>query len=452
MNKLWVLFLPFLMVTSVWAEEKVKLEEVVITATKTEESVEETTSSVTIIKKEEIEKMNVAFVPEVLRTVPDLIVRQNGGPGTQITVFLRGANPSHTLVMIDGVKVNSPSTGTFDFAGISADNIERIEIVKGPQSTMYGSEAMAGVINIITRKGDGTSRVEFSVEGGSFGTFKPSMTVLGGSKYIDYRLTGTYFYSDGFSSAKSGDERDGYKNASVSGKVGIKPSDIFDVELTGSHSYDRIELDDINLSGRAVDNLNFVQHGYHDLLSAKTRLYLFNIWEQVLTTSLFDETLRFRDPNPLTSFNNADIKTSTETVDWQNNLYLSNYYTLTAGVEYRLEEGENKGMFDRTIEDKAVYLNNILKLFNESLVLNAGLRHDDYETFGGKTTYRVGAVYAFKGADLRIKGSYGTGFRAPSFNELFWPADPLYGGGGNPDLKPEENQFMGGWDREGLVK
>ena len=317
------------------------------------------------------------------------------------------------------------------------DDIERIEIVKGPQSTLYGSEAMAGVINIITKKGEGRSKVDISFESGSFGTYKPSFSVSGGDKKLDYRLTGTYFYTDGISAAKEGTERDGYKNTSVSGKFGIRPSEKIDLELTGKYYYDRSELDDFDFFTRkAVDNLNFVQHGNHYLISGKGKFCLSNIWEQILTLSTVSDSLKFRDPN--IAFNNSDIITSISTVDWQHNFYLSDIYTLTAGAEYRREKGEVRGNFDKSLDNKALYLNNKLKLIKENFIFNAGLRYDDHETFGNKTTYRIGAIYNISSAALRIKSNFGTGFRAPNFNELFWPADPIFGGGGNPKLKPEK--------------
>lgn len=436
--------------TSLFAEEKIEIKEVVVTATRVEEPVEETTSAIIVIKEDEIKKMNVQFLTDVLRRIPELSLVQNGGAGKLATVLLRGGDSTHTLVMIDGVKVKSTTTGSLDFSGINVDDIERIEIVKGPQSTLYGSEAMAGVINIITKKGKGKPKVDVSLESGSYETYKPSLTVSGGNKKFDYRVTTAYFHTDGISAAKQGTERDGYKNASISGKFGFRPSEKFELELTGKYYYDRTELDDFNFfAGQAVDNLNSVQHGHHYVFSGKGKICLSNMWEQILTVSTALDSLKFRDPE--IAFNNADISTSIDTIDWQHNLYISDLYILTAGAEYRKEKGENKGQFDKTIENKALYLNNKLKLLKEALVFNAGLRFDNHETFGSKTTYRVGAVYNIKPAELRIKGSYGTGFRSPNFNELFWPADPIWGGGGNPNLKPEKtNSWEAGIEKDFL--
>lgn len=424
-----LLFLPVF--TS--AEERAStLEEVVVTATRVEEPVEETTSAIVVIKEDNIKKMNVQFLTDVLRKIPELSLVQNGGAGKLATVLLRGGDSTHTLVMIDGVKVKSTTTGSLDFSGINVDDIERIEIVKGPQSTLYGSEAMAGVINIITKKGKGKPKVDVSLESGSYETYKPSLTVSGGNKKFDYRVTTAYFHTDGISAAKQGTERDGYKNASISGKFGFRPSEKFELELTGKYYYDRTELD---FGSSRPDDPNYIQSGNHYMLSGKGKFYLVDEWEQVLSLSTAGDSLRYRDPDPWGI--NSDIATGIDTIDWQNNIYLSDTYTLTAGAEYREEKGENKGIFDRSVDNKAIYLNNKLKLLKENLIFNAGLRYDDHETFGSKTTYRIGALYNIRTAGIRFRGSYGTGFRAPTLNELFY--NDTWGSSGNPDLKPEKS-------------
>ncbi len=440
-----LLLFMLLMISPVGAEdETIKIKEVVVSAIKIEEIVEETTSDVIVIKGEAIKEMNVEFVTDVLKKISELNLVQSGGAGKLAGAILRGGSSEHTLVMIDGVKVKSTTTGSFDFSGINIDDIERIEIVKGPQSTIYGSEAMAGVINIITKKGKDKLKIEASFEGGSFGTYKPSVMVSGGDKRIDYRLTGAYFYTDGISAAKDGTERDGYENASLSGKFGFRPTEKIEFEITGKYYDDRSELDSFG-----VDDLNYIQHGDHYILSGKGKLYLSDIWEQILTVSTVKDSLRYRDPD--TVFNNADITTSMDSIDWQHNLYLSELYVLILGAEYRDEKGENKGVFDRVVDNKAFYLNNKAKFFNDVLIINAGLRYDEHETFGSETTYRVGGIYNIKPIMLKVRGSYGTGFRAPTLNELFYN-DP-WGSTGNLNLRPERsNSWEVGIERDIINK
>ena len=420
----------FFITPSASAEEEVKLDEIVVTAARIEEPVGETTSGVTLIEGKDIQKMNVDFVPDVFRKIPELHVIQNGGTGKVTSVLLRGGSSSHTLVMIDGIRVNSTTTGSFDFSGITVADIERIEIVKGPQSTIYGSEAMAGVINIITKKGEGRPKAGVSLESGSFGTYNPSLAVSGTYKITDYRLTGNYFSTDGISAAKNGAERDSYRNAFVSGKFGIKPSENVEIEVTGRYSYDRSELDGFDFFGRkAVDDLNFVQRGHHALLSGKGMLHLSDMWDQIISVSRARDSLTFRDPD--TAFNNTEMVTSINTIDWQHVFSPAEYYSIVAGLEYREEKGENPG-FDESLDNYALYLSNKLQLFRKSLVVTAGARHDDRDTSGTKATYRFGAVCTVPLVGASIRASYATGFRAPALNELFFP---FYG---NRNLKPEE--------------
>lgn len=440
MHRLWIVLILVFGASTVFAgDEPIKVKEVVVSATKIEEAIEETTSSVLVIDRETIEASGKEFVADLLKDIPEINIVQNGGAGKLAQAFIRGGEPAQVLVLIDGVKIKSTTTGTFDFAGITANDIERIEIVKGPQSTIYGSEAMAGVINIITRKGGGDTRADLVLEGGSFESHKASVTVLGSINILDYRVTGSYLETDGISIARDGDEKDGYKNATVSAKLGLRPSDTVNLEFTGRYYYDRSDLDGYDYVLRqSEDVLDFVQHGHHYVASVKASLYLFDIWEQSVTFSVVEDTLRTRDP--VTSWNNYDIITGMDTLEWQHNLYISDNVTVTAGYENRLEKGENIGTFTKAIRNHAFYLNNKLSLLEDNLHLNAGVRYDDHETFGIQNTYRVGGVFNIRQADVRIKANYGTGFRAPTFNELFWPADPVWGGGGNPDLEPEKTR------------
>jgi|Deesub1362A_J573_1020465.scaffolds.fasta_scaffold00183_37 vitamin B12 transporter len=429
MHRLWVLLLPFLIISSAWAAETVTIEEVVVTASRLAEPLEEATSDVIVITEEEIKEANVEFVTDILRQVSDLNLVQSGGKGKSATVLLRGGSSKQTLVMIDGVKVKSTTTGSFDFSGIQVDDIERIEIVKGPQSTIYGSEAMAGVINIITKKGKGRLKTDFSFEAGSFNTYKPVLTISGGEKGFDYRITASYLKTDGISVAKDGSEEDGYKNVSVSGKFGFKVAENSELEFTGRYYYARNELD---FGTTSPDDPNYVQHGNHYVLSGKGKFYPTDNWEHILTVSTVKDILKTRDADAAaSSWYNSDITTRMDTVDWQHNFYLSDTEIVTVGVEYRNEKGENEGTFDKAVDNKAVYLNTKFK--KENVTFNIGLRYDDHETFGSKTTYRLGAVQDIKEANARFRVSYATGFRAPTFNELFWP------GYGNSALKPEES-------------
>ncbi|MCX8027252.1 MAG: TonB-dependent receptor [Thermodesulfovibrionales bacterium] len=430
-----VLMLTILMSSGVvFCQSSSKMDEMIVTASRIDEILEESPSSVRVIRSQEIEAMNVQFLPDVLKTIPELTVTQAGGIGKQTSVMIRGGNSAHTLVMIDGVKVNSPTTGDFDFSQINIADIERIEIVKGPQSTIYGSDAMGGVINIITKKGKDKVSLNGSFEVGSNKTYNPSLTISGGNKKIDFRLTGYFFQTDGISTARDNPEKDGYKNASIFGKFGINPSDTTRLELTTRHAYTKTALD-----GFLGDDPNYFQHGYHTLLALKGSLELFKIWKQSLQLSTVNDMLKYIDDD--TPFNRAEIKTTMNTIDWQHNLYLSDTYTLTGGFEYRQEKGKSLDVYDDSVNNKALYLNNKISLIKGGMILNIGIRNDSHSIFGSKTTFKIGGLYNIQDIDTIIRLSYGTGFKAPTLNELYYN-DP-WGSIGNLNLKPEKSK---GWD------
>jgi len=436
-------FLTTFFQDKILAYEKVEeLPQVVITASRITEPLAEVTSDAIIITKEEIEKMNAHFVTEVLRTIPGIYVKQLGSPGKQASVFLKTSTKSgDLLVMIDGIKVNSPTTGDFDFSSLSVDEIERIEIINGPQSTLYGSEAMAGVINIITKKGKGKPRMNLSLEGGSYGTYKPAFNLSGGTEKIDYRVTTFYYKNDGFSAYKDGDEKDGYKNAFISGKFGFRPCGKLELEFLGRYYYARNEIDFGTEDGLSIykDDPDCIQRNYHLLISGKLKLYLTSNWKQILTVSKVRNLIKTSDPDDVFKWYSSKIVPAIYILDWQHNLFLSKNFIFIIGTEYRKEKGKYEGSttYDEDIENKAIYMNSKIKLLNNNLILNGGIRYDNHQTFGKKTTYRIGFLYNIMPYALKIKANYGTAFKAPTLNDLFWPNTGW--AMGNPDLKSEKS-------------
>jgi len=420
--------------SAVAAEEPEDMPEIVVTASRIEEPRSDVTQDVTVITRKEIEENGSAFVADVLRSETGLAIVQNGGPGKHASIFLRGGSPSQVVIMIDGVKVKSATTGSLNLAGILVDDIERIEIVRGAQSTLYGSEAMAGVVNIITRKGGGALKTAVSAEGGSDSTYRTTVSLSGGTDWLDYRLTGSYFSTDGISAAASGTEEDGYRNRAVSASVGIAPSERLSIRMNGRYYKDETDLDDYQWGVGMVDDLSYRQEGEHYLLSLRGSLFLLDGYEQVLTLSTVNDDLDSDDPD--TSWNNWTVESNLKTADWQHNLYLGNA-TITGGIEYRTESGKytsSTDSYDEKIDNRAAYLNGKIRMMDRTLVLNAGLRYDDHETAGSRTTYRVSASYLFTSAGLKLRSSYATGFRAPSLNELYYPNF------GNTGLKPEKSR------------
>lgn len=450
-----------LRLTSLYAEEKtITLEEVVVTATRIEEPVEEVASSVTVITKKDIESKKAGTVLEVLKSVPGLDISQSGGPGQLTDIFIRGAKTEHTLIMIDGVEMNDPmSPGrSFDLSHLTVDNIEQIEIVRGPQSTLYGSDAIGGVINIITKKGEGKPKFFISGEGGTYNTFREAAGLNGGTKLVNYSLGISHLNTEGLSAAneKYGNtEKDGYENTSISARVGVTHSDCLDIDFIVRYIDAETDLD--TKGGMGGDDPNYVSRSKQLFLRTQGSLLLFNgLWEQKIGLSfsnqdrdyLDDKDAQHPDDSSKGLYNSKMWK-----VDWQHNLYLHKTNTLTTGIEYEEERGEseyswesawgpNESLFpEKSANIKGAYIQDKIVLY-ESLFTTLGIRVDDHSRFGSEITYRIAPAYLLKKTNTKIKTTYGTGFKAPSLYQLYAPATE-WGPIGNENLKPEKSK---GWD------
>ena len=446
---------------SLFAQEKeVILEKVVVTATRVETPMEEIASSVTVISSKEIERKQKTTVLEVLKGLPGLDVVQNGGVGGATSIFLRGANSEHTLVMIDGVEVNDPiSPGrSYDFAHLTVDNIERIEVIRGPQSTLYGSDAIGGVVNIITKKGEGKPKFFLSTEGGSFTTFREATGISGGNKWVNYSFALSRFDTEGISTASKKDgnyERDGYENTSLSAKLGFKPMDNLGIDFILRYMDAKTELD--NFAGVGGDDPNYVQKSNQFLFKTQVGLSLFDqVWSQKLGLALNDHNRDIKnkkDSQHPFDYEKGRYDGQLLKFDWQHHLQLHKTNALMFGLEYEREEGKSKYYWEslwgpgqsifpkKTANIKGYYIQDEIKLWDR-LFATLGIRIDDHSRFGSETTYRVAPAYLIKETDTKIKGTFGTGFKAPTLYQLFAPAT-LWGPIGNKDLKPEKSK---GWD------
>ena len=230
------------------------LDDLIVTGTLTPITIDEIGSSYTVITEEQIEQRQAVLVSDLLRDVPGFAVSRSGVVGSQTQVRVRGAEANQLLVLIDGVEANDiAGSGEFNFAHLLTTNIARIEIIRGPQSALYGSDALAGVINIITKKGSGPTTLSGYVEAGSFGTFHDGGGISGSGERYHYNLYGSYLSSSGTNIAPSGDEDDGYDNGTISFSAGVTPFDNLKFDFTGRHTEASNEFD---AQGRAVRQFN----------------------------------------------------------------------------------------------------------------------------------------------------------------------------------------------------
>ena len=442
-------------------EEVVETREIVVSATKTELPVKEVTSAVEIITGEQMQQRRLKTVAEALRLAQGLAVFQSGGPGTAVDVRMRGGTPEQTLVLVDGAIVNSATLGTYNFANLTADNIERIEILRGNQSMLWGSDAMGGVINITTKRGRDTPNVSGFFEYGSFNTIREGAGLHGKKGPVDFSGMLTRWDTASFSAInyrRGATERDGFHNWQGSVRLGVNlPRD-------GRLEFSFRWLDGItNLDGFAFNPATF-QFDPADILGAKTqsKQYVYagsytqaitGWWSQKLTMARATDTIVTRsgtvERNVVTGIEavpfplDSEIATRSNRIEWQHNFQLGKPLLLTAGYQFREQLGENQDLETGTttiptkiISSNAGFAEAQLNLWDRVLG-TAGIRQDQYNVFESATTYRVTGGYLHKETGTKLRGSYATGFRAPTINQLFFPDF------GNPNLKPEKSQ---GWD------
>ncbi len=405
--------------------------EIIITASKIEEDVKQTGSSVIIITSEEIDRKRYASVLEALRRKTGIGSASNGPFGGSTDIFLRGANAAHTLVMIDGVRIYDAITAdaNYDLAHLPLDNVERIEIIKGPQSSLYGSDAMGGVINIITRRGQGKPRFFVSTEVGTKDTYVEALGGQGNIGKFNYSLDASHQVSDGISKARDGGEADSYEKSSISSKMSYQLNDDLEVGLQGLYLYARSEGDD----GSFQDDPNRLFEFENSLATLFTNKHVNEFWDQKLQYSWF-RNIRWdsddKDRVDTTEDNRSKFTGRTQNADWQHTMNLSELFslnenvadTLIFGFQYSHEYGESQSATGsttalNTTNTAGYYFENKLGL-DDKMFWTLAFRTDDHSRFGLHTTGRSTFSYLFE-TDTRLKGSYGTGFNAPSLFQLF---------------------------------
>lgn len=390
--------------------------------------------SVTVVDRQQILQSRQRSVGELLRHVVGVDVARSGGPGAPTSVFLRGGNSAHTKVLIDGSPVNDPSNPTraYDFANLSTDNIERIEVVRGPQGMIYGSDALGGVINIITRRGDGPPKLVSTTDGGTLGSWTQALSYSGGDDLMYYSLAGSFHHNDGVTSAPrrlGNTERDRFRQGNVSGRVGFNPNQDVNIDYTFRFVDGETEIDDFN-----VDNLNRVVFGnqFFNRLQVQT-WHLDGLATQKIGLSLNDAFRR--DTDPPMFFGVPRFDGQSRQVDWQLQLLLNDNHTLVAGFDYYHEEASSTFNAQQSQFNRGYYVEDRMQ-FGERFFATLGARKDEHSRAGDAGTYRLTTRYELLETAASLHASLGTGFRAPSLAETIFS-------GGNPALLPEKSK---GWD------
>jgi vitamin B12 transporter len=412
-------------------------ESVLVTANLAPTESEAVGSSVTVVTRAEIQARGTTSLPELLRTVPGVEIVQGGGPGSAASVFLRGSNSSHTLVLVDGIRINTPTTGAVDLADLRVDQVERIEVLRGPQSSLYGSEAMGGVISILTRRGAPGLRADASTEVGSLGLWRSSAGAGGGGERFDWYVSAGRERLDGVSvaSERSGNrEKDPYTNSRGAAQIGLRLGEASRLQATWRALDATADLDGFEFGVGPTDDPNFRQNRRAQVGSVALEAPVTPWWHQTVLVGVSDEKLEGRDPD--TEYNRYDIANRTSDVLARADLRLGRLQVLSVGASFERRTGDVRGGFDARADVAAAFVDSQWT-WGDAGALTAAVRRDDHSVFGAHTTYRVTGVRRLGEAGPRLHASWGTGFKAPTFNDLYYP---YYG---NPGLRPEESR---GWD------
>ena len=438
------------------AESILETKEVVISATKTPVPVTQLTSAVEVITGEELERRHVKTVVDALRLSQGVTVFSNGGPGTASSVRIRGSNSDQVLVVIDGAIMNSGTLGNFNFANLTTDNIERIEVLRGAQSMLWGADSMGGVINITTKKGAGAPSASAFFEYGSFSSIREGGQASGKTGPVDFSVALSRWDYTGFSAVnyrRGASERDGFHNWQTSARLGVALPYEGRLDFNFRLLQGRTDID-AGFGSTGLDTLGAFTNSQQFVYSASYSQPITTWWNQALTVSRQTEnsetfsgtTARNVQTGvvspPFFFAFRSQIDTLANRVEWQHNFQIGKPLLLTAGYQFRDQQGENRDLLTNNLDIPHKVLSSHAGFAQAQLNLwdrvfaTAGVRQDEYNVFGSATTYRATAGYLHQETGTKVRSSYATGFRAPTFNQLYFPNF------GNPSLKPEKSQSM----------
>jgi vitamin B12 transporter len=429
-----------------------KTKEIIVTGTLLDTTLENTASSVSVLSEQDLQDGQYRNAITALRQVPGVDIVQSGANGGNAAVFLRGGNSEHTLVLLDGMELNNPATAnrSFNMANVTLENIERIEVIRGPQSTIYGSDAMGGVINLISKKAKEGVHANVSSEAGSYNSFTQLGNISYGSEKLDLSTGITRQDIGGISSADArygNKEQDDYQNTSLSNRMRFAPTD--NVTATNTLRYTRSHSNLDNCGGAGCDDPNrWIRNNEFFTRSDVTA----DLFDRTVSPTAYISYARhdLDDVNSpdlnsiefLDSNYNGDVLTVGSRLNWSP----SDLFSSVVGAETQGERASSMylsdgafGPFEDTFYGREARTNSVFMesrlAYDSKAYLDAGLRHDNHSIFGGKTTFKVAPAVHLTDT-TKVRGSVGTGFKAPSLVQL-------YSSYGNRDLQSETST---GWD------
>ncbi len=437
--------LPFIFISfpAIAADSAVALEEVIITATREPVNAGMLGASFSVIDRTRLEDRQNPVLSDILRDLPGLSISPTGPKGAQTQIRIRGAEGNHTLVLIDGIEATDPASNfEMDFADILTTGVERVEFIRGPQSALYGSEAIGGVINILTRDPVEGLDIEAMGEGGSFGSMRFGATVSGGVDKIGATASIGYFDTKGISASPTGPEKDGYENLTVSGKIVAQPRDGLTLGVTARHVSAETEFDAMDFVTAKVVDQDLVRRFDAFYGRAYGSLALFD--EAWLHHAAVELTTTDTDNFIDGAFDNA-FEGERFKAHYQSTVALAGT-ALTGAVEYEeltfkaINANPADPSNQQKKDDQISLVGEWRGDLDETLFLTFGIRRDFNNVFTDETTWRAAVSY-WLAPGTQIRGSYGTGVSDPTFFDRFGFFPDQFQG--NPDLTPEKAR---GWD------
>jgi len=407
------------------------LEPIVITATRTQQSISNTLPPTTLISRNDIETSQATNILDLLVLQSGIDIASSGGLGATNSLLTRGTETSHTLLMIDGVKMGSATTGAAAFQHIPLHLVERIEIIRGPKSSLYGSEALGGVIQIFTRKGSKETQANIFASYGSYNTSEASAGVSGASSDLDYSLQTAYLETDGINAlSTSNPDKDGYLNKSITTSLKNTFNNKLEVGVNVYYVEGNVDYDvpPSFFTPNALTD-DYSSETINSIISTDINLFLTDNWDSSFQLSNSrDESEQF-----INRISDGFIDTERDQVIWQNDLQLNESLLFTLGYDYVDDEVSSSTNYAITQRNNKAVFTQLQSTYTNNDIIVA-FRNDNNEAFGHHTTGNIDWRYKLN-SSYSLTASYGRAFKAPTFNDLYWPDNGF--SFGNPDLVPE---------------
>lgn len=400
---------------------------IIVTATRTAQTADESLASVTVITKEQIAQQQANDLIDLLSGIAGIDMINSGGFGKDTSLYMRGTNSSHVLVMIDGVQIGSATLGQVAYQDIPVDLIEKIEIVRGARASLYGSEAIGGVIQIFTRKARDKTAMNFSSSYGRYNTKKNSAGISGKINKTSYSLQASTFSTDGINAQEAfNTDNDGYKQNSANFSINHRFNNTDKIEAT------ILQTNSLNEYDGTITNSDYYSEGFQEALGIQGSFNLMTDWQVLLKANQSsDNSELFQD-----SISTDVYKTKRDIYTWQNNISISDNNLFTLGFENKNTSISGTSTYIKSArENNSIFIQNNWTQDDNDLLLS--LRRDDDKSFGVQNTGNISWGQKIN-SDTRLILSAATAFNAPSFNDLYFPDKGW--GVGNPDLLPEDSR------------